>query len=567
MDRKWIVAKKITEEFKHQFPEINPIILQLFYNRGLKSQEAIDEFTNPDYGRDVHDPFLFRDMKKAVARIFKAIENKELITIHGDYDADGVSATVILVSIFKALDMKVDVYIPHRMSEGYGLNKNTVEELSNKGTKLIITVDCGISNKAEVELATKLGIDVIITDHHEEPPKLPRAIALINPSMSEEKYPFKKLSGTGVAFKLAQAIVKHDGGKKLKEGIEKWLLDVVAIGTIADMVPLTGENRTLVKYGLKVLHKTRRRGIRELVNTTHLKLETLDSNGVAFGIVPRLNAAGRVDHANTAYELLMVEGVEESKKAAEGLEKNNKLRQKMTEKMVYESKKQIGEVGERKILFAMKEEWSAGLVGLVAGRLSDFYNRPVLIMGVREGEVIGSGRSIPAFDITAALVKSSEYLNRYGGHAAACGFTVKAGQLDQFKDKMAGLADQLIKDDNMQPRLPIDGEAKLSDIGWDLVKQLDDFEPFGMGNSQVYFVTYGLAVEDLQKVGNDGKHLRLMVKQGEATKKIIAFGFGRTWGNQLKIGDMIDAVYEVSVNEWNGRRELQLKLVDLKLSA
>lgn len=239
----------------------------------------------------------------------------------------------------------------------------------------------------------------------------------------------------------------------------------------------------------------------------------------------------------------------------------------MTEKMVYESKKQVGEVGDRKILFAMKEEWSAGLVGLVAGRLSDFYNRPVLIMGVREGEVIGSGRSIPAFDITAALVKSSDYLNRYGGHAAACGFTVKPGKLDQFKDKMARLADQLIKDDNMQPSLPIDGEAKLSDISWDLVKQLEDFEPFGMGNSQVHFVTYGMAVEDLQKVGNDGKHLRLIVKQGEVTKKIIAFGFGRTWGNQLKIGDMIDAVYEVSVNEWNGHRELQLKLVDLKLSA
>lgn len=564
MKRIWQVTEPITDEYKNSFPEVHPIILQLLYNRGLRDQARIDEFTNPDYGQDSHNPFLFRHMRVAVDRIFTAIKAGEKITVHGDYDADGVSATVVMVEVLRALGADVCVYIPHRMTEGYGLNENTVDELAANGTRLIITVDCGISNKAEVAVAKEKGIDCIITDHHEEPPELPEALAIINPSVAADNYPFRTLAGSGVAFKVAQALVQQDNGEKLKEGFEKWLLDVVAIGTIADMVPLVGENRTMAKYGLVVLRKTKRPGLRALATASRLQLSSIDSSGVAFGIVPRLNAAGRIDHANTAYQLLITEDPTEARSVAEHLEEDNKKRQRMTERMVAESKKQIGNPGDQRILFAMGNDWSAGLVGLVAGRLMDQFERPVLVMGNRDGEIMGSGRSIPAFDITAGLVKSREYLDRYGGHAAACGFTLKPGVYENFVKRMSELAQEAITPEAMVKRLSIDSRIRLSDISWEIINALEQFEPFGQGNPAVRFLGEGLVVDDFQKVGRDGKHLRMMVSQDGQTKKIIAFGFGQSWGNVLKLGDMIDVVFELSVNEWNGHREMQLKLIDMK---
>ncbi|MFZ6035930.1 MAG: single-stranded-DNA-specific exonuclease RecJ [Patescibacteria group bacterium] len=564
MSKIWQIAPPISEDVRNAFPEVLPLVLQLLHNRGLKTQREIDEFLNPDYGENTHDPFLFRHMDRAVQRIMTAIQRGERITVHGDYDADGVCATVIAVSVLRALGADVTVYIPHRMTEGYGLNANTVNELAAQGTTVIVTVDCGVSNKAEVVQAQQRGIDVIITDHHEEPPELPPAYAIINPSVAADTYPFRTLAGSGVAFKLAQALVRRDGGVKLKEGFEKWLLDVVAIGTIADMVPLVGENRTLAKYGLIVLQKTKRLGLRALAEYSRFPLESVDSAGVAFGIVPRLNAAGRIDHANTAFELLMCEDTGEAQRVAESLEKNNKERQRMTEQMVQESKRQLGDVGDERILFAIGDDWSAGLVGLVAGRLMDHYDRPVIVMGNRGGEIMGSGRSIAPFDITAALVKSRAYLDRYGGHASACGFTLKPGMLEQFKASMRSLAGQAISPHDMTKRLAIDAAVSLGDITWDIVTALEGFEPFGQGNPAVRFAARQLRVADFQKVGTDGKHLRLHVEQDGVTKKLIAFGYGNSWGNELAIGDMIDAVFELAVNEWNGNRELQLKLVDIQ---
>ncbi|MFA6098579.1 MAG: single-stranded-DNA-specific exonuclease RecJ [Patescibacteria group bacterium] len=566
MKTKWQIAKPIPEEIKSKFPEISPVVLQLLFNRGLKSQGSIDEFLNPDYGQDIHDPFLFKDMPKAVKRIFQAIQNKEKITVHGDYDADGVCATVTLVTTLKALGGEVNVYIPHRMSEGYGMNLKTVNELAKNGTQLIITVDCGIANVEEVNSAREKGIDVIITDHHEPQPELPQALAIINPRVPGDNYPYMDLAGVGVAFKLAEALVREDKNKKLEPGFEKWLLDLVAIGTIGDCVSLVGENRTLVKYGMVVLKKTRRPGLHELIASTRFSLETLDSVSVAFGIVPRLNAAGRIDHANTAYELLMTNDIKVAKKVAMQLEETNKKRQQQTDKIVKESKKQIGKIASQKILFANGKDWTVGIVGLVAGRLADEYSRPVIIMGERDGEIVGSGRSIPAFDITKALIASRGLLERFGGHAAACGFTLKKSNLEKFKKKMESLADKLINKEDMVKKFFIDCEAELSQIDWDLVVQLGNFGPFGEGNPSPHFIANRLEVVDLQKVGNDGKHLRLVLQQKSTTRKVIAFGFGNGWGNELKIGDMIDIIFEVSVNEWNGSKELQLKMNDLKMS-
>lgn len=567
MTRKWLVAKKISEELKAQFPEIHPVALQLLFNRGLQKQKDIDAFLNPDYGHDIHDPFLFRDMDKAVKRIFQAIEKGEKITVHGDYDADGVSATAIAVTTLQALGATIHVHIPHRALEGYGLSEKTVAELADNGTKLIITVDCGIASQPEVALANKKGIDVIITDHHEPQPVLPPAYAVINHQVEGETYPFKHLAGSGVAYKLAHALVIRDGGKRLKNGFEKWLLDLVALGTIADCMPILGENRTLVKYGLIVLRKTRRVGLLEMAKQAKINLPSLDAGVVGFTIGPRLNAAGRLAHANTAYELLMTENQSEAEQVAIGLEKTNQERQRITERMMNAAKKQIGEVTDQKILFAVGEGWLPGVVGLVAGRLLEEYSRPVLVMGEKEnGEIVGSGRSIMGFDVTKALIANTDVLERFGGHAVACGFTLKKENLEEFKKRMTALANAEIKDGDMVKQLMIDSNVALSEINWDLVKTIEALEPFGEDNMRPRFVCYGMEVLDLQKVGVDGKHLRLQVRYGTDEKKIIAFRFGDSWGNQLKIGDVIDAVFEVSVNEWNGNKELQLKLVDIKLN-
>lgn len=564
MKNHWQIAKKITKEFQDKFPEVNPIVLQLLYNRGLIEQEKIDEFLNPDYGQDIHDPFLFKDMKKAVTRILKAIKNKEKITVHGDYDTDGVSATVVMITTFKKLGADVDVYIPHRVSEGYGLNINTVDELEKNGTNLIVTVDCGISSHQEVDYAKERGIEVIITDHHEQPPKLPKAYATINPHVEKEKYPFHELAGVGVAFKLVQGLVMEDKGNKLKAGFEKWLLDIVALGTIADCVPLVGENRTLVKYGLVVLRKTKRVGLRTMIKNFRFDLASLDTQSVSFGLAPRINAAGRIDHANTAYELIMTENEKSANKISADLEKTNQERQRITEKMTKSSIEQIGEIKDQKILFASGEDWQVGVVGLVAGRLSDKYSRPVIVMGMKNDEVVGSGRSIPGFDITKALIESKDYLEKYGGHAAACGFSLKKENYKKFIECMVTYATKKISDKDLVKSHKIDTEISIENINWELVDKLNDFEPFGEGNKQPKFVSYGLEVSDLQKVGNEGNHLRIMVEKNGCTKKIIAFGFGKTIGNELMIGDTIDIVYEITINEWNGNRELQLKLVDIK---
>lgn len=567
MTKKWLLAKKIGDDLKKQFPEIDPVALQLLINRGLATQQSIDEFLHPDYSRDVHDPFAFRDMDRAVMRISKAIAAGEKITVHGDYDADGVSATAIMVTVLKALGAQLHVHIPHRSLEGYGLSEKTVHELDKNGTKLIVTVDCGIASQKEVALANSKGIDVIVTDHHEQQPELPPAFAIINPQVEESGYPFRELSGSGVAFKLAHALCIRDGGKKLKEGFEKWLLDLVAIGTITDCMPILGENRTLVKYGLVVLRKTRRLGIQELVKQIGITQESLDSTAVGFMIGPRLNAAGRLEHANTAYELLLTEDREEAERIAVGLGKTNQERQRMTEKIVNLAKKQIGEVKDEKILFAIGDGWIPGIVGLVAGRLLEEYSRPVLIMGAKEnGEIVGSGRSIPSFDVTRALIETRDLLDHFGGHAVACGFSLSSSKLDDFKKRMTKLAEAKIKTADMVKCIQIDTEVRLKDVNWELVELLSQFEPFGEDNTQPRFVAYGLTVMDLQKVGNDGKHLRLVVKHDEEIEKIIAFGIGNTWGNQLKIGDVVDVVFELSIHEWNGNREIQLKLVDIKNS-
>lgn len=596
--KRWKLLPAASEEFIQRFAEVSSRAAQLLFNRGLDTQQKVDEFLNPDYQKDLHDPFLFQDMEKAVERIYRAIVNNEKIAVHGDYDADGVTSSVVLILTFRRLISafggdanNLSVYIPHREKEGYGLNPDTVQYFKEQKIDLVVTCDCGISQIAEGKLCQEAGIDLIITDHHQEPKELPTACAIINPNVKSDKYPDAGLSGVGVAFKLAQGLFRrlNNYQDKIKENFnteafEKWLLDLVSIGTVADCSPLLGENRTLVKYGLIVLNKTPRLGLKRLFATAGIGKNGNGVNGngldqlpkqkgilntysIGFQIAPRINAAGRLDHANVAYELMITEEEAVAEKLAARLQAQNQERQKLTEQMLEEAKAQIKEqVGKNKLLFAIGQGWKTGVVGLVAGKLVELYYRPVFVMGRNKGEIVGSGRSIPEFNEIKALQEVDKYLDRYGGHAMACGFTLKSiDDFYNFQNDLLKVANRELAGVDLSPEVEVEAEITLKELNWELFKELEQMEPFGDANPRPIFLLKKARVSDLSPVGVDNKHLRLIVSDGEITRKTIAFGFG-DWYRQLKIGDNIDLVVELGVNEWNGNRELQLKVVDLRLA-
>lgn len=567
-DTQWIVQPAAPAGYAklYNFP---PVITQLLYNRGLIEPADVEAFLHPDYESQIHDPFLFRDMQLAVDRTLDAVRRGERIFVFGDYDADGVCSSAVLKQTLESLGCHIELYIPFRDTEGYGLKPKAVEEIHARGCDLLITVDCGVSNREEIAWCTAHGMDVIVLDHHLPPPELPEAYALINPSIPNSGYPFAKLCGAGVAFKFVQAIMRGQDDYhmpiKLPVGYDKWLLDLVAIATVGDVMPLVGENRVLVSYGLKVLEKTRRPGLQALLR--RVKQGSLDSQAISWRIVPRLNAAGRMDHASVATQLIEAVTAEEAEKYCDILENNNKLRQQTTEKIL---KIALASVGERStapdIIIAQGEGWSPGLVGLIAGRLKDYYGRPALVVGRDGDRYVGSGRSVVGFDITDALHQCADYLDHFGGHAAACGFTVIGeDNYRQFVDTISAVASVALQAADRRPVLKIDAELTLAEIGWPLLDHLARFEPFGEGNPRPIFAVRQAVIEDIATVGADAKHLRILLghDEGRHVHKFIGFSFGEMRESLTK-GDVVDIAFELGVNEWNGRRELQLSLVDLK---
>lgn len=587
--KKWTVLEAPPKEFTDSHPELPPIVARLLWNRNLRDQTKIDEFLNPDYLADVHDPFLFRDMAKAVNIIFSAIEQNKKIVVHGDYDADGVSASVILIKTLKKLGANyVSVFIPHRQEDGYGINLNTVNNFIEQKIELVITCDCGISNVEPVKALKDAGIEVIITDHHVPSPELPPADAIIHALVPGETYPDKGLPGAGVAFKLAQGMLKEhqktnaalpDG--QPHEGFEKWLLDLVAIAAIGDMVPLLGESRTLTRYGLTVLNKTKNLGLKKLFiaaslvdENGQLKRGAFDAQNISYQIVPRLNAAGRMDHANTAFALLLSEDENEATSLAEQLNKNNTDRQKMTEQLVNQAIQYIKETKQENnaVLIAFNESWPAGLLGLVSGKIKDLYYKPSFAVTIIDGEFVGSARSIPEFNLMAAMESMRELFVKFGGHPQAGGVSIASQELfEKFKDKIIRLAEKELAGKELVPHLIIDAEVSLEDVDWKLYDILQKFEPFGQANEEPLYLARALTIMEISPVGQDGRHLKLMVKHNShLVRKTIAFGFGDTskhpadWKNTLKPGDKIDLVFTMSVNEWNGNRELELAVKDMK---
>jgi len=582
MSKKWKVAPKAPKDFidQNKNKQISEIALKLLYNRGIKTQEQIEDFLRSDYEKDVYDPYLFNDMGKAVKIIVQAILGKDKIIVHGDYDADGVTAAAVIWEVLRLFGAEVDVFLPHREEDGYGMNLNTIEKFKQNNIDLIITVDCGISNLAEVKKAKEYGMKIIVTDHHEVPPEIPKADAVIDPKVKDEKYPDKNLAGAGISYKLACALIDHQiknntfkiDEKQLEkfggyDGMKKWLLDLVAIGTVADIAPLIGENRTLVKYGLIVLQKTPRPGLKELFNQSSFNVSKIDTQTIGFMIAPRINAAGRLKHANIAFDLVTTSDESEAVHLASLLNSINTERQQITEKMVSDARMQIKEQKEAKIVFAYKESWSAGVVGLVAGKLTDELNMPTMIMTKVGQSIVGSGRSIMHYNITEALFEVKEFLSRFGGHSQACGFTItKTKDLQVFQEKLNSHALSQLDGLDVSPVLEIDDKIKLDDANEKLCKDIELLEPFGEGNPKPKFLIEDMELVNFETVGATGKHLRLLVKNNSPIiKKMIGFSIASKYLDKLKIGDKISAVVEISDSQWNGQFDLQLKIMDLKL--
>ena len=591
MLKKWNILPPPPVEFIDSHAELPATVTRLLWNRNLREQKQIDEFLNPDYSQGIHDPFLFQDMEKATDIIFEAIKKQERIVVHGDYDADGVCASAIIISGLKKLGAQnVHVFIPHRETDGYGLNSKTIELLHEQKTDLIITCDCGISNTKEVALAKEKNMKVIVTDHHVVPAQPPKADATIHPLVPNEPYPDKGLCGAAVGFKLVQGLVKKyarthttlpDG--QSFESFEKWMLDMVALASIGDMVPLLGESRTLTRYGLTVINKTRNLGLKKLLIASGMadengnpKRGAYDSYSMSFQIVPRINAAGRMEHANAAFALLMAETETEATELALQLNKNNTDRQKITEQFVTEARRQIKETGQQEnpVLFVLGSDWPTGMLGLICGKIKDEFHKPAIVMGDHTTEIVGSGRSIKEFNLILALQEMPEIFAKFGGHPQACGFTLKdKSLLEEFKTKLIAKAAAKTATVDMTPQITIDAEIDLDEVDWKLYELLEKFEPFGQANEEPKYVAKGVSIVRVDPVGQDGKHLRITVKHNShLIKKTIGFGLGdikrcaENWKECLKPGDKIDMVFSIGVNEWNGNRELQLTIDDLKKS-
>ncbi|MCC7354667.1 MAG: single-stranded-DNA-specific exonuclease RecJ, partial [Anaerolineae bacterium] len=484
----------------------SPIVAQVLYNRGLADPELARAFLRGELR--LHDPFLLRDLPEAVSRIRQAIRRGESIAVYGDFDADGVTATVLLVQALRALDGKVQPYIPDRVDEGYGLNEQALGKLAGQGVGLVITVDSGIRSVDEALYARQRGLDLIITDHHFPAHEMPEALAVVNPKRPDCPYPFKELSGVGLAFKLAQALLQS-------EKDEEELLDLVALGTVADIAPLRDENRTLVQKGLARLNALARPGVRALLKSASIVPGKVDATAIGFMLGPRLNAAGRLESAMIAYDLLSAPDLSQAEPLAQKVNSLNRERQELTAHAVEEAKAQIEATpGHGLILFAGGEQFRAGIVGLVAGRLADEYHRPAIVMENSPETTRGSARSIPEFHITSALDECRDLLVRHGGHAAAAGFTVRNDNLPALKERLLDVAASRLRDQELVPTLDVDAEVRFSDLTMDVQRDLARLEPCGDENPVPLLCARNVRVVEARAVGSDSKHLKLTLSDG-----------------------------------------------------
>jgi len=560
--KRWQIAPRVSSLVVARFPQLHPLLVQILYNRGITTPEQAETFLAPD--ALMGNPFQMRGMNEAVDRLRRAIRAGEIIAVYGDYDADGVTATALLAQTLQSLGARVMPYIPHRIDEGYGLNLDALWQLEEQGVRVVVTVDCGMRSLEEVAAGKRMGLDMIITDHHAPDDAPPDAFAVVNPKQPLCKYPSKELSGAGVAFKLAQALLRAEArvplGKNRVPLSEEALLDLVALGTVADLVPLTGENRALVQRGLEHLRRSERPGIQSLMRQAMIKSEVVDTGTIGYVLAPRLNAAGRLEHALMAYDLLTTEYPGEADDLAQKLEETNRERQRLTTEMTLKAREAVTASAEaERLLFVTAEEFPEGIVGLIASRLSEEFYRPSIAVHRGAEESRGSARSISEFNIVAALDECRDLLVRHGGHAMAAGFTIRNKNLPELEARLREIAKRTLSEMELTPTLHIDAEASLTEMNWSLQKSLEQLAPFGYGNREPIFVSRNVLVRDARVVGTE--HLKLLLSDGQAVWDAIAFRQGSWLGN---LPPRIDVAYQSEARTWNGEARLQLNVKDIK---
>ena len=529
--------------------------------RGL-DESSKAAFLSPDYSKN-HDPFLLPDMDKAVKRLAKALKKQEKITIYGDYDIDGLTATTLLLDAFASFGFKnVDVFIPNRFVEGYGMTVDAVEKIASGGANLIITVDCGSLSHVEIDRANELGIDVIVTDHHNVADQQPPAVAVINPKRTDSKYPFSDLAGVGVAFKLVQAMqTKMDG---LPIGQEKWLLDLVALGTVCDIVTLVDENRINVYFGLKVLAQVKRPGLKALMAVALIDTKTVNARSLGFGLGPRMNAAGRLETAQHALDMLITTDSMEALEKAQYLNDLNLARRFEQAKIVKQAIIQAEDYKNDSVLVVSGADWSHGIVGIVASKLLEKYKRPVFVMQEIGDETKGSARSFGDFSVADAIKASVGIVTKGGGHKLAAGVTLPTKNIADFRKKVNKFYDSLKLVNQQESLLPnADAEADLAEVTDELVDMISSLEPFGNGNPQPILKSNNLTVVNVRKMGSDSQHLKLEMKDKNGIKmQFLAFNAPEYF--VVELGTVVTAWYHPNVNVWQGRRTVEGQLLHLK---
>lgn len=561
MTNKWIV-KEINNEkvelLKAKF-NLSNLVAKILSNRNILGREMqeddIKKFLNPTRD-DFYDPFLLPNMKQAVERIEQAIKNNEKILIYGDYDADGITSTTILIKFFKEIGVEVDKYIPNRLEEGYGINNKALEEIKNRGIDLIITVDTGITANDQVKYANELGLDVIITDHHEPSDEIPKAVAVIDAKRKNNKYPFNQLAGCGIAFKLTQAISikrKLDPSKYLKN------LDIVSIGTISDLVPLVDENRVIVKLGLMLVKQTKNIGLRKLLLKSQLK--EVDSTSISFGITPRINAAGRLGNQYDALNLFITEDVKEAERLSEVLNSYNIERQKIGNKIYEEAISQLKDE-EKNCIILGKEDWHHGVIGIVSSKITEKFNKPSILLCFEDNIAKGSGRSVPGFDLYKAISSTKEYLLGFGGHTMACGLSLTVENFERFKKEITKYIDENLDISKLEKEIYIDEILTIDDLDIEEIKELKSLEPFGEENPEPIIMYENVEINGIRTL-SENRHLKLSLKKNDKIIDAIGFNLGEL-AEKYKIGDTIDIVGNIEINSFNGKDLIQIRLIDIR---
>ncbi|MBR2786124.1 MAG: single-stranded-DNA-specific exonuclease RecJ [Clostridia bacterium] len=560
MNKKWEFYEKDEETVKRIQKEcgLSRLLATIIANKGLKTKREIEIFLNPTR-KDFHDPYLMPDMKIAVDRIKKAIEKQEKVIIYGDYDVDGITSITVLKKFLADRGLQVDSYIPNRLDEGYGLNKQAIDKIVEQKYTLMITVDCGISGIEEVEYGNSLGLETIVTDHHEPTEKLPNAVAVVDAKRKDNKYPFNQLAGVGVVFKLIQAISKE---YNLEEKEYLKYLDIVCVGTISDIVPLVDENRVITKLGLKLVEVTKNIGLKALLNSIGYK--KIESATISFGVAPRINACGRMGHEQDALKLFFTNNVVEANNISKKLNDYNKERQDIEKRIFDEALARIEkEENDEPCIVLADENWHHGVIGIVSSKVTEMYYKPSILICLEGDEGKGSGRSIQGFDLYEALSKCSTYINRFGGHSMAIGISVAKDNFEKFKAEF----EEYVRNSNVKsltPIIKVDEEVNAKDMVIDVVNELNMLEPFGEANKRPIFMYKNLKINSIRAL-SDGKHLKLTLKDENLIIDAIGFNMGYMVDEYL-LGDKVDVLGNLEINSFNGRNSVQIKIRDIRKS-